>query len=176
MIRNSNNISFCIKCGAGLEVRHFEDKQRSCCLKCGWIHYEQLKVGVGALIELDNRLLLIQRTHEPYALHWNLPAGYVDADESPRQALIREVREETGLHADIISLRDAYFFDDDPRGNGILIAYRCGITDGELSESSEGKNPTYFASHQIPDKLAGGGHDLAISAWSRKLETAIQSS
>jgi 8-oxo-dGTP diphosphatase len=109
--------------------------------------------------------LLIQRTHEPFRQQWNVPAGYVEIDENPAQAVVREVYEETGLQVEIDQLVNVYFFDDDPRGNGILIAYQCHIVGGEPAESAEGTSPTFFARDQIPEELAGGGHREAILAW-----------
>lgn len=45
----------------------------------------------------EGRLLLVQRGREPGRGLWSLPGGRVEADESPAQAAVREVREETGL-------------------------------------------------------------------------------
>ncbi len=78
-----------------------------------------MKVGADTLIELDKRILLLQRTRAPFAHCWSLPAGYVEVDESPSQAVIREVREEVGLHTKATDLAGVYFFSDDPRGNGM---------------------------------------------------------
>jgi ADP-ribose pyrophosphatase YjhB (NUDIX family) len=41
-----------------------------------------LKVGAGALIEHEGRLLLLKRTQAPFKGCWNLSAGYVESDES----------------------------------------------------------------------------------------------
>ena len=46
-------------------------------------------------------MLLLQRTDEPFKHCWNLPAGYVEADESPTQTVAREVYEETGLQVEV---------------------------------------------------------------------------
>ena len=156
---------FCSNCGARLQLREIEGKKRALCPACDHIHYEQPKVGAGALIERDKCLLLLQRTTEPFRLHWNLPAGYVEVDETPAQAAVREVREETGLQVEVVALENVYSYTDDPRGNGVFIVYRCRVIGGALSESPEGMNLTYVARDQIPDKLAGGGHDQAILAW-----------
>jgi 8-oxo-dGTP diphosphatase len=53
---------------------------------------------VGAVIK-DNlgRLLLIQRGHEPGKGLWSVPGGRIEDGESDADALVREVREETGL-------------------------------------------------------------------------------
>jgi 8-oxo-dGTP diphosphatase len=53
---------------------------------------------VGAIVtDSDGRLLLIRRGHEPEAGRWSLPGGRVQPGESDEQAVVREVREETGL-------------------------------------------------------------------------------
>jgi 8-oxo-dGTP diphosphatase len=53
---------------------------------------------VGAVIkDGSGRLLLIKRGHEPGKGLWSIPGGRVETGESDADALIREVREETGL-------------------------------------------------------------------------------
>jgi 8-oxo-dGTP diphosphatase len=53
---------------------------------------------VGAVIKDDQgRLLLIKRGHEPGAGLWSLPGGRVEPGETDAEALVREMREETGL-------------------------------------------------------------------------------
>ena len=53
---------------------------------------------VGAVIRDDaGRLLLVKRGHEPGKGLWSIPGGRVEAGESDAAAVVREVREETGL-------------------------------------------------------------------------------
>jgi 8-oxo-dGTP diphosphatase len=53
---------------------------------------------VGAIIiDSGGRLLLIRRGHEPGRGLWSVPGGRIEPGESDEQAVIREVREETGL-------------------------------------------------------------------------------
>jgi 8-oxo-dGTP diphosphatase len=53
---------------------------------------------VGAVIsDGDGRLLLILRGHEPGKGLWSIPGGRIEPGETDEQAVIREVREETGL-------------------------------------------------------------------------------
>jgi ADP-ribose pyrophosphatase YjhB (NUDIX family) len=53
---------------------------------------------VGAVIRDDaGRLLLVRRGHEPDRGLWSVPGGRVEPDETDEEAVVREVREETGL-------------------------------------------------------------------------------
>lgn len=55
------------------------------------------RVGCGAAILRDGKLLLVQRRREPEAGHWGLPGGKVDLFETMAAAAEREIFEELGL-------------------------------------------------------------------------------
>jgi 8-oxo-dGTP diphosphatase len=53
---------------------------------------------VGAVIkDSGGRLLLIRRGHEPGMGLWSVPGGKVEPGETDQEAVVREIREETGL-------------------------------------------------------------------------------
>ena len=156
---------FCSVCGSPLKNQKINNEERTVCLQCDRIHYDQLIIGAGGIVERKGCLLLIQRSADPFKGDYGLPSGHVDVDENPADAAAREVHEETGLHVEIGDLLGVYFFDDHPRGKGIHIVYRCHIVGGELRETAEGTNPSFFTREQIPHDLAGGGHNQAISSW-----------
>jgi 8-oxo-dGTP diphosphatase len=54
-------------------------------------------VGVGAIILDDDQILLEKRKNSPGKGKWTVPGGLVDLGETAEQAVIREVKEETGL-------------------------------------------------------------------------------
>lgn len=61
-------------------------------------YYKELpkkRMGTGALFLNDKDKILIVKPS--YKDHWSIPGGVVDENESPRQACIREVKEELGL-------------------------------------------------------------------------------
>jgi ADP-ribose pyrophosphatase YjhB (NUDIX family) len=157
--------NFCSNCGGMLKPEFIEGRQRGRCTNCRCVHYEQLIVGAGALLEANYRLLLICRAHDPFKGLWGLPAGHVEADEPPEAAAIREAEEETGIKVSSKGLFGAYFFDDHPKGCGIFLVYRCCVLGGNLSETAEAKNPTFFPRAALPEQLAGGGHSKAILSW-----------
>ena len=55
------------------------------------------KVGVGGLVVVEGRVLLIRRGKAPLLGRWSIPGGTVESGETLEQALIREMAEETGL-------------------------------------------------------------------------------
>jgi 8-oxo-dGTP diphosphatase len=59
-----------------------------------------MRTVVAALLTRDAKLLVCQRRHDDkFPLLWEFPGGKVEAGESPRQALARELREELGVEA-----------------------------------------------------------------------------
>lgn len=58
---------------------------------------ERPLVGVGAVVVREGAVLLVQRAREPLAGQWSLPGGLVELGETLEQAVVRELREETGL-------------------------------------------------------------------------------
>lgn len=62
------------------------------------------RLGCGAAIVQDGRLLLIQRLRDPEANHWGLPGGKVDWLEPVEQAVKREILEELGIRLTHIEL------------------------------------------------------------------------
>lgn len=140
---------------------------RPLCPACGFVYYEQPKVGAATLITESDRLLLLQRADAPWRGHWNLPAGYLETNESPSEAALRETVEETGLEAAIDDVFGVFHFTDDPRGIGILIVYHARRIGGVLVARPEVSKASWFRASDIPQVLCGGGHDQAIRAWVR---------
>jgi hypothetical protein len=65
-------------------------------------------------------------------------------------------------------LLGVYFFDDDPRGNGVLVAYRCHPVSGVAGASPEASAVGFFGRASLPEPLAGSGHDQAIEDWRKQ--------
>lgn len=158
-------MGFCFQCGSILSSLWMENRQREVCPRCGWVYYPQLKVSAAAMVVEENRLLLVRRATPPWKGCWYLPAGYVEADEDPARAAERELLEETGLIARVDGLFGAYFFDDDPRGNGLLLVYRLVLIGGSLSLNGEADGAGFFDAHRLPAPLTSAGHDRAVAEW-----------
>ncbi len=101
----------------------------------------KVKIGktVDAVIEDDSgNIVLIQRKYPPFKDYYALPGGFIEKGETPEQALIREVKEETNLNVKIIGKIGVY--DEkgrDPRGIIYSTAFKCKII-GDLSQMKNG--------------------------------------
>tara|TARA_Y100000766_G_scaffold516_1_gene367 strand:+ start:143 stop:631 length:489 start_codon:yes stop_codon:yes gene_type:complete len=61
-------------------------------------------LGVAALVSLNNKVLLVQEAQGSFKGKWGLPKGFVDPGELPRDAALRELKEECGLDGRVIGL------------------------------------------------------------------------
>ena len=78
--------------------------------------------------ENEPKVLLIQRSNEPFKGCWAFPGGFMDMDETTKQCAIRELEEETGLVVSELQQIGAYSkVDRDPRGRTISVAYLVRI-------------------------------------------------
>lgn len=55
------------------------------------------RIGVGGIVVHDGKVLVVRRGREPLKGKWSIPGGLVEVGEGLRQAVQREIKEETGL-------------------------------------------------------------------------------
>lgn len=99
-------------------------------------------VGVGAVIFIESRVVLVKRKFEPAAGTWSLPGGAVEVGETAARAVVREIREETGLTVEpgpVLDVVDRILTDEDGRVayHYVVIDYLCEATGGALAAGSD---------------------------------------
>ena len=73
------------------------------------------RVGVGAVILHEDKVLLVRRGQSPSFGKWSLPGGLVELGESTREAIAREIMEECGIGirvVDVAGVLDRVVHDD----------------------------------------------------------------
>lgn len=95
-------------------------------------------VVVVAVVKKDNKILMVQRNEEinPGAhLLWEFPGGKVEFGETLEEALVREVKEETGFVAKIIDQRPAIWTKmweyPDFLQHTVVLAFHCAADGGQ---------------------------------------------
>jgi ADP-ribose pyrophosphatase YjhB (NUDIX family) len=119
--------------------------------------YATPKVGVRGAVFHDDRILLVRETADEH--RWSLPGGWADVNESPAEAVAREVREEAGLHVRPFKL--AAVWDRARHPHGVAqpfhiwrLFFLCEITGGELQTGPETSELAFFAEHELPADLS----------------------
>jgi len=98
-------------------------------------------VAVGAVVVNEGRVLLVRRGTEPMLGHWSLPGGLVEVGETLTDAIVREVREETGLIVQPISLIELldriHRHEDRVRFHYVIADYLCLVVSGDPLAASD---------------------------------------
>lgn len=99
-------------------------------------------LGVGAVIIDDSRVLLIRRANPPLQGEWSIPGGLVETGESTRDAIAREVLEETGLKVEVTLLVEVFeriLHDEQSRVqyHYVLLDYACRVLGGRIRAGSD---------------------------------------
>lgn len=158
--------SFCPHCGAPLAEGEKFGRSRRFCRYCGFIHFTDPKVAVAALVTDYRRVLLVRRGAIPRIGYWALPAGYMDADEAPEEALMREVIEETGVQVRVTAFQGVAPLAGWSQRRGILLLYRAEAIEGEATGGDDVSEARWFRADEVPwDELAFDSTAEMVRAW-----------
>lgn len=122
---------------------------------------ERPSVGVGGVVIQAGRALLIRRGKQPLRGRWTVPGGTVELGETLEEALVREVREETGLEVrprQLIAVFDRIERQGaDVRYHYVIIDYLCDLLSGTARAGSDAEAialaaPEELASYDLPQK------------------------
>lgn len=79
---------------------------------------------------------IIARRNRAGRIEWCLPKGHLEGEETPEEAALREVGEETGIHGRVIrhlATIDYWFSGPDRRVHKVVHHYLMGFVSGEIS-------------------------------------------
>jgi len=156
-------LNYCPCCGHALEDREAFGRVRRFCSACDRIVFHDHKVAAGVLVEHGGKVLLIRRALGPRKGFWSFPAGFVEFDERPAEAAVRECREETGLEVEITGLLDVIGPEPDGAAN-IVIVYWARLVGGELKADDDADKVAFFRLDELPP-FAFRATRIALDRW-----------
>ena len=121
--------------------------ERLVCDACGFIHYDNPKIVVGAVAAWRERILLCRRAIQPRQGYWTIPAGYLELNESSEEGALREAREEANAELRLTGLLAVYNI---PRISQVQLIYRAELMREEVSAGVESEEVGLFAAEDIP--------------------------
>jgi 8-oxo-dGTP diphosphatase len=114
--------------------------------------YKSPKLTTDGAIIKKGKILLIKRKNEPFKGKWALPGGFVEYGEKVEDAVIREIKEETGLITKIKDIIGIYSDPNrDPRGHIITIVFLLDIINGKLKAEDDAIDVKFFNLNKLPD-------------------------
>lgn len=158
-------MKYCPECATALEDREAFGRVRPVCPACGFVYFRDPKVAAGVIVQHRGKVLLARRGIEPGKGRWYMPSGFVDWEEEPEEAAVREVREETGLTVAIDGLVGVYPLRDDFGRRGVWICYHGHVVSGELSAGDDAVEVGFFPPDAVPPNLAFEGTREALEDW-----------
>jgi ADP-ribose pyrophosphatase YjhB (NUDIX family)/GNAT superfamily N-acetyltransferase len=164
--------TYCPRCGAALERRFAEGREREICPACGFVFYRNPIPAVGVVVELEGQVVLVRRRYEPRAGYWALPAGFMELGESAEEAAIRECHEETGLLVQIDHLLGVYSFGLGEQ-SGLVIIYAATAAGGVLVAGDDAIEAGTFSLDRLPASIAFRTHLQALDRWRRERRQAV---
>jgi ADP-ribose pyrophosphatase YjhB (NUDIX family) len=128
--------------------------------------------AAGCLVERTDadgrpRILLLRRAVEPGRGGWDLPAGYLEANESPEEAALRETREEAGFGVELVRLVGIY---TSRPGNAVSAVYLARPVGGgpAVVTDAESDDHAWVAREEVPDwveRMAFPAMAAALEDW-----------
>ena len=107
----------------------------------------------------DDRVLLVQRGNEPWKGYWSIPGGVVHTGELLKDAVIREMREETGLAVEPIEVVEV-FESISVLFHYVVIDYLCRAVDGELKAGDDALDARWFPVSALPEHITAGAPEV----------------
>ncbi|MFO7896428.1 MAG: NUDIX domain-containing protein [Candidatus Cloacimonadales bacterium] len=151
--KSYQGVNFCLRCGGKMKAQSDgEDKLRMRCTKCNWTFYKNpIPAAACLILNEENELLVIKRKFAPNPGEWALPSGYIEIDQSPEEAAIAEMEEETGLLGEI-----KQFIDYRPNPSPIYemvisFGFWMKIVGGELKAGDDAEEARFVSLDNLPE-------------------------
>jgi NAD+ diphosphatase len=136
---------FCGRCGIRTKL-HPTERAREC-PQCGLLHFPRLAPAIIVLVERGHEMLLARARRFPTVMYSTL-AGFVEPGEALEEAVVREVKEETG-----ITVKDIRYFGSQPWPfpHSLMIGFTATYESGEITlEDEENIDARWFSTDNLP--------------------------
>ena len=113
--------------------------------------------AIGIILNDQGQILLVQRNVEPFIDMWMMPGGHMKPGETIEECLRREVKEETGLEAEIGELFTVHSDpEQDPRHASLVLFYFAKVKSNEFEKNKvfEIADRRWFNLSDVPKEMA----------------------
>jgi NAD+ diphosphatase len=136
---------FCGRCGSRTRTHPTERAKE--CVECGLLHFPRLAPAIIVLVQRNAELLLARARRFPTVMYSTL-AGFVEPGETLEEAVIREVKEESG-----ITIKDIRYFGSQPWPfpHSLMVGFTAKYASGEIKlNDEENLDMGWFTAENLP--------------------------
>jgi ADP-ribose pyrophosphatase YjhB (NUDIX family) len=153
--------NYCGTCGAPLAPGHDGERERPYCAACNRFYYRNPVPACCVFVrDPAGALLFALRAMEPGRGRWCLPGGFMEANETAEQCALRELREETALHAASARLLGASMGQSPLSGSVVVLGFVIDAWEGQPYPDSDAADLGFFARDARPDIAFQAHRDL----------------
>ena len=151
-----------------------EGHELEACPNDDFVLWRDPKVAAAMVVEVDGGIVLGRRAIEPGYGLWCLPGGFVNDDEDPVDAAIRECKEEIGAAVEATELIGVYHVAKTTASSIVGIAYRGRLADGQkLVPGSEMLEVRVFDRDSLPP-IAFSSHQAIVAEYLKSLALPVE--
>lgn len=145
-------IKYCHHCSSELVRKYCEGRTRLYCERCRQPIYENPTPATClVVVNTQKQILLVKRSVEPKIGFWCLPGGYIELGETPEQAALRELKEETGINGQIHRLLGATTNPLDEYDKILMLGYLVSNYNGNLKAGDDASDVAWFSENHLPE-------------------------
>jgi 8-oxo-dGTP diphosphatase len=134
-------------------------------------------VHVDAIVRRGDEILIMKRAMGAMSGAWYFPGGGLEVDESPEEAVRREIREETELEVDDLRLFKAWHYMQDESTPAVGITFTCSVPldieprINEEHSAARWVTPAYYRDRYLNDDILAA---IAGNALAHRLASAVR--
>ena len=127
-------MKYCPECASALQLKPVDGVERKVCVSphCGFVHWDNPVPVVAALVQYRGKIILARNSQWQDGM-FSLVTGYLERNESPEEAAVREVKEELGLDGKVREFIGCFSFIEK---NQVILAHSV-VASGELKIGDE---------------------------------------
>ncbi len=160
--------NYCGTCGARLADVHDGEREHPYCAACNRFYYKNPVPACCVFVrDAAGALLFALRAREPGGGRWCLPGGFMEVNETAEQCALREMREETSLHADSARLLGASLGNNPLSGSVVVLGFVIDAWEGKPRPDSDAADLAFFSRDARPD-IAFQAHRELLALYDRE--------
>ncbi|PSQ19624.1 hypothetical protein BRD00_00935 [Halobacteriales archaeon QS_8_69_26] len=164
---------YCPRCRTEVETNEFEGREVPWCPDCDLLFSRHAVAAVQVIVRDGDRVLLLDEPLPQNEGVLSLPGGFAKYDEGPREALVRELEEETGLVADPADLEYLTTYHADAGIYFLTYTLERSATAGELTPEFEEGEAAFRPVEDVlstTDRTRESDRERIEMAWNRRAE------